>query len=65
MSNEILVDNVVMQKLIDGVEYARCFHCGCFFSPTIIDMELQLFCSKRCEKADSEYWQEQLKDMNW
>lgn len=48
---------IVMMKEKDGVVYDRCFHCGKFFSPTIIDMELQLFCSDECEKADSEYWE--------
>jgi len=28
-------------------------------------MELQLFCSDKCEKADEEYWKEQLKDIKW
>jgi len=65
MSDEILVDNIVMQKTIDGIDYARCFHCGNFFTPTIINMELQLFCSDKCEKADEEYWKEQLKDIKW
>jgi len=50
MTNEVLMDGVVMQKTIDGVEYARCFQCGKFFTPTIIDMELQLFCSKKNKK---------------
>ena len=57
MSNEVLMDGVVMQKTVDGVDYARCFHCGKFFTPTIVNMELQLFCSTECEEADSEYWE--------
>jgi len=65
MSDEVLVDGVVMQKTIDGIDYSRCFHCGKFFSPIIVDMELQLFCSKECDKASEEYWAEQLKDMEW
>ena len=58
MSEEILVNGVVMEKMIDGVEYARCFHCGKFFTPTIIDMELQLFCSDECEKDHNKMWGE-------
>ncbi|GAI09364.1 unnamed protein product [marine sediment metagenome] len=57
MSDEVLLNGVIMQKTVDGVEYTRCFHCGIFFSPTIVDMELQLFCSKECKKANDEYWQ--------
>ena len=64
MSNEILVDNVVMQKTIDGVEHARCFHCGKFFTPTIINMELQLFCSTKCEDADSKHWEKIINESN-
>ena len=65
MSDEVLLNGVVMEKRIDGVDYSRCFHCGRFFTPTIIDKELQLFCSDECEKADSKYWEEQLKDIEW
>jgi len=61
MSDEVLVDNVVMQKTVDGIEYSRCFHCGKFFTPTVVNMELQLFCSEECDKASEEYWKEQSK----
>ena len=64
MSNEILVDNVVMQKTVSGVEYARCFRCGNFFTPDIIDMELQLFCSDECEKKSDEYWEKIINETN-
>ena len=64
MSNEILVDNVVMQKTVGGVEYARCFRCGKFFTPDIIDMELQLFCSDECEKKSDEYWEKIINETN-
>ena len=57
MSHEILVDGIVMHKIEDGKEYTRCFQCGKFFTPTIIDMQLQLFCSKECEKASDGYWE--------
>jgi len=52
----ILVDGVLMHKVVGGVSYARCFQCGKFFTPTIIDMQLQLFCSKECEAKSDEYW---------
>jgi len=50
---------LVMMKEKDGVVYDRCFRCGKFFTPGVLDGELQLFCSDECEKADSEYWEEQ------
>jgi endogenous inhibitor of DNA gyrase (YacG/DUF329 family) len=55
--DEILVDDVVMMKTENGIQYARCFHCGRFFTPTIKDKQLLLFCSDECNKADSEHWE--------
>ena len=65
MSNEILLDGIVMQKTVDGIDYARCFYCGKFFTPTIVNMELQLFCSEECEKKSDEYWEKVVKDIDW
>jgi len=61
MSDEVLVDGVVMQKRIDGVEYARCFHCGKFFTPGVLDSELQLFCSDECEREWGMLWDKEFK----
>lgn len=64
MSNEVLLDGVVFEKTVDGVDYSRCFHCGKFFAPTIINMELQLFCSSECEDADSKHWEKVINESN-
>jgi len=53
MANEVLVDGIVMMKTENGIQYARCFHCGRFFTPTIKDKQLLLFCSDECDKADN------------
>lgn len=57
IENGVMVDGVLMEKIVEGRHFARCFHCGRFFTPTIIDMELQLFCSDECEKKDNEHWE--------
>lgn len=57
ITDGILVDGVLMHKIVDGVDYARCFQCGRFFTPTIVNMQLQLFCSKECERKSDEYWE--------
>jgi len=58
----LLLNDTLMMKIVNGVSYSRCFHCGRFFTPDIIDGELQLFCSKECEKADEKYWEEIIKN---
>lgn len=61
----VSIDGIVMMKQKDDKIYARCFQCGIFFYPTVIDMELQLFCSEECEKKSDEYWQDIVKDIDW
>ena len=62
MSDEVLLDGVIFQKTVDNKSYSRCFQCGKFFTPDIIDMQLQLFCSKKCEKKSDEYWENVVND---
>jgi len=63
IENGVMVDGVLMEKIVDGRHYARCFQCGRFFTPTIKNNQLLLFCSDECEKASDECWQEQIKDL--
>ena len=62
MVNEVYMDNVLMQKTEDGLDYTRCFHCGKMFVETYEDKQLHNFCSPECEKADSEYWSKVIED---
>lgn len=55
-------ETLVMMKEKDGIIYDRCFHCGKFFSPGIVDGELKLFCSDECEKANDACWEKIISD---
>jgi len=60
----VSVDGVVMMKQIENEIHYMCFQCGKFYKEGIKDGQLQLFCSKECEKKSDEYWEKVIKDLD-
>ena len=65
IENGTLLDGVLFEKRVNGVDYTRCFFCGKFFVETYENKELHLFCSKKCEEKDTERNMELIKNIEF